>query len=173
MVHTRFNRGWPRRGLAFLWSGDILTQLIDPGAVLSMRQFFSQVDDWPEELPSLDGDTMVVSGFEGTIDLLNTQDAEKWIETDLKEAMLSFQDFYQGETGLIFWVPSGRARIMMKGASEHYFWKHNPTGGDGLPMGRLLFSGAEKEIERIMDTHDPHADYDGKEWAGLYHPRIS
>lgn len=173
MVRKRFNRGWPRRGFAFLWNGDILTELTDPGSVLSFRQFFALVDDWPDDLPSLDGDTLVVSGFEGCLDLLDSDDAQQWIETDLKEAILSFQDFYQGQAGLIFWVPSGRNRFSMKGASEHYFWKHTPTGDDGLPIGRLLFSGAENEIERIMNTDDENADYDGKDWAGLHHPRIS
>jgi len=47
------------------------------------------------------------------------------------------------------------------------------AGGDGLPIGRLLFSGAENEVERILNTEDGSADYDGKHWAGLHHPRIS
>ena len=36
---------------------------------------------------------MVVSGLEGCLDILDGHDAERWIETDLKEAILSFQDF--------------------------------------------------------------------------------
>ena len=61
----------------------------------------------------------------------------------------------------------------MNGATERYFWKHRPSGNDGLAIGRLLFSGAENEVERILNTDDPKADYDGKAWAGLHHPRIS
>jgi len=173
MVRTRFNQGWPRRGFAFLWNAEILANLTAPQSVVSLRAFFSQVDDWPEELPALNGDTIVVSGFEGCLDILDGQDAEQWIEKDLKEAILSFQDYYQGQAGLILWVPSGQNRISMKGSTEQYYWKHKLSGPDGLPLGRLLFSGAENEIERIMHTEDAAADYDGKYWAGLHHPRIS
>ncbi len=173
MVRTRFNQGWPRRGFALLWDAETLPELTAHKAVLSLRQFFAQVDDWPEDLPAANGDAMVVSGFEGCLDILGGPDAEQWIETDLREAILSFQDFYQGQAGLILWVPSGRDRISMKGATEQYYWTHRGAGPDGLPIGRLLFSGAENEVERIMNTDDSNADYDGKYWAGLHHPRIS
>lgn len=116
---------------------------------------------------------MVVSGFEGCLDILDSNNAVNWLETDLKEAILSFQDYYQGEAGLILWVPSGRARISMMGSTEEYYWKHRSTSPDGLPIGRLLFSGAENEVERIMNTDDSNADYDSKAWVGLHHPRIS
>jgi hypothetical protein len=173
MVQMRFNRGWPRRGFALLWDAEVLAELTASKAVLSLRQFFAQVDAWPEDLPAASGDAMVVSGFEGCLDILDGHDAERWIETDLKEATLSFQDYYQGQAGLILWVPSGRTRISMKGSTEQYYWKHRGSGPDGLPIGRLLFAGAENEVERIMNTDDGNADYDGKYWAGLHHPRIS
>lgn len=173
MVRTRFNQGWPRRGFALLWDAEILSGLNAPSDVVSLRQFFSLVENWPDELPAANGDALVVSGFEGCLDVLSEEDAVLWIETDLKEAVLSFQDFYQGQAGLILWAPSGLNRVSMKGASEEYYWKHRGAGGDGLPIGRLLFSGAENEVERLMNTDNPQADYDGKHWAGLHHPRIS
>ena len=173
MVRTRFNQGWPRRGFALLWDAGVLSGLNTPSDVVSLRQFFALVDNWPDELPAADGDALVVAGFEGCLDVLSEEDAVQWIETDLKEAVLSFQDFYQGQAGLIFWVPSGHNRVSMRGASEAYFWKHRGAGGDGLPIGRLLFSGTENEVERLLNTDDPRADYDGKHWAGLYHSRIS
>lgn len=173
MVRTRFNQGWPRRGMALLWDTGILSQLNSPHEVVSLRQFFAMADDWPEELPAAGGDALVVSGFEGCLDVLSGEDAMTWIETDLKEAVLSFQDYYEGQCGLILWAPSGRNRITMKGASEEYFWKHRDLGAEGLPLGRLLFSGAENEVERLLNTDDPKADFDGMHWAGLHHPRIS
>lgn len=173
MVRTRFNQGWPRRGFALLWDAGILAGLNAPSDVVSLRQFFGMVESWPDELPAANGDALVVSGFEGCLDVLSENDAVQWIETDLKEAVLSFQDFYEGQAGLILWAPGGHNRVSMKGASEEYFWKHSGAGGDGLPIGRLLFSGAENEVERLMNTDNPQADYDGKHWAGLHHPRIS
>jgi len=173
MVRTRVNHNWPRRGLALIWDAEVLAELIEPAKVLSMRQFFALADNWPDDLPAANGDAMVVSGFEGCIDVLDAKDVERWIETDLKEAVLSFQDYYEGQAGLILWLPSGRNRISMKGATEQYFWKHRDFGDDGVAIGRLLFSGAENEVERILNTDDPNVDYDGKHWAGLHHPRIS
>lgn len=173
MVRIRYNRGWPRRGFAILWEATTLVEIVSPAEVVSLRQFFVMAKDWPEDLPAADGNAMVVSGMEGCLDVLDADDAERWIETDLKEAVLSFQDHYQGQAGLIFWVPSGRHRISMKGASEQYFWKHRSSGADGLPIGRLLFSGAESEVERLLNSEDENVDYDGKHWIGLHHPRIS
>lgn len=173
MVRVRHNKGWARRGFAILWGADTLAQLIAPDRVISMRQFFAMANDWPEDLPAADGDALIVAGLEGCLDVLEAEDASRWIETDLREAVLSFQDHYEGQAGLILWLPSGRTRIEMKGATEQYYWKHRGAGADGLHIGRLLWSGAEKEVERILDTDDPGADYDSKHWVGLHHPRIS
>ncbi|MBW1789236.1 MAG: hypothetical protein JRK53_21905 [Deltaproteobacteria bacterium] len=174
MVFTRLDDAWMRRGFTLLWSPETLAHVAQPSQVVSVRQFFAMANAWPEELPGSGGDALVVSGFEGCLDVLSGQDAERWIENDLKEVILSFQDEYEGQAGLIFWVPSGRNRISMKGASEEYYWKHSASGsGRGLHIGRLLWSGAEKEVERILDSEDSGADYDGKAWAGLHHPRIS
>ena len=174
MVFTRLDNAWMRRGFTLLWSPETLAHVAQPSQVVSVRQFFAMAKNWPEELPGSGGDALVVSGFEGCLDVLSGQDAERWIENDLKEVILSFQDEYEGQAGLILWVPSGRNRISMKGASEEYYWKHSASGsGRGLHIGRLLWSGAEKEVERILDSEDSGADYDGKAWVGLHHPRIS
>lgn len=173
MVRVRYNQGWPRRGFALLWDVNTLAQLVSIPEVISLRQFFAMANEWPEDLPAANGDAIVVSGLEGCLDVLEAVDAQRWVESDLKDAVLSFQDHYQGQAGLIFWLPSGRHRISMKGATEQYFWKHRSSGSVGLPIGRLLFSGAENEVERVVDSEDGKADYDGKHWIGLHHPRIS
>lgn len=173
MVRIRYNQGWSRRGFALLWEVNTLAQLVPIRDVVSLRKFFAMSCDWPEDLPAANGDALIVSGMEGCLDILDADDAQRWIETDLKEAVLSFQDYYQGQAGLVFWLPSGRHRISMNGATEQYYWKHRNSGADGLPIGRLLFSGAENEVERLMDSDDGKADCDGKHWIGLHHPRIS
>lgn len=173
MVRIRYNHGWSRRGFALLWEVNTLAELVSTADVVSLRQFFTLANDWPEDLPAANGDALVVSGLEGCLDVLEAKDAQQWLETDLKEAVLSFQDHYEGQAGLIFWLPSGRHRISMKGSTEQYYWKHRSSGSEGLALGRLLFSGAENEVERLIDSEDGKADYDGKHWIGLHHPRIS
>lgn len=173
MAKLRHNRGWSRRGCSLLWCSETLAKIGQPSEVVSLRQFFMMAADWPKLLPSAKGDTVLVSGVEGCLDVLSSVDAERWVESDLRQAILSFQDEYQGDAGLVFWLPSGRNRITMTGASEEYYYHHRDTGKPGLHLGRLLFSGAENEIERIMSSEDDAPDWDGKDWAGLYHPRIS
>ncbi|MFB1488916.1 MULTISPECIES: hypothetical protein [unclassified Thiocapsa] len=65
------------------------------------------MDDWPDELPAAEGDALIVAGLEGCLDVLSGEDAAQWLETDLREAVFSFQDFYEGQAGLILWAPSG------------------------------------------------------------------
>ena len=174
MVSTCFNDAWMRRGSTLLWNPSMLSRVAEPSQVLSIRQFFMIADSWPEALPASNGDAIVVTGLDGCLDVLSKEDAEKWITKDLKEVIFSFQDKYEGQAGLIFWLPSGRDRISMTGASENYLWTHRPSGPtEKLPIGRLLWSGAEKEVERLLCGNDQKVDYDGKAWAGLYHPRIS
>ena len=141
--------------------------------VLSLRLFFALMDDWPEDLPAAGVDALVVAGLEGCLDVLSGEDAAQWLETDLREAILSFQDCCKGQAALILWTPSRRNRIIMRGVSETYHWKHRDASHEGLPIGRLLFSCAENEVGRLLNTDDSGAAYDGKHWAGLHHTRIS
>jgi len=172
-MQLRYNHNWPRRGFALLWDTQALGELVRPADVVSMRELLAMARDWPDDLPAADGDALVVAGLEGSLDLLNAPDAHDWLTGEFRELILSFQDFYEGQAGLVFWMPSGHARISMKGATEEYFWTHRDSGRDGLPIGRLLFSGAESEVERLLDTDEPGVDVDGKHWVGLHHPRIS
>ncbi len=173
MVRTRFNQSWSRKGFSLLWDAEAMAAIADPLEVVSIRRMFAMVDDWPDALPVAGGDAIVVAGVEGCLDVLDGPDAERWLTEDLRPAILSFQSFYEGQAGLVFWLPSGRNRITMRGASETYHYKHRGSGEDGLHIGQLLWSGAENEIERLMNTQDSNADYDGKHWVGLHHPRIS
>ena len=173
MVRTRYNQNWSRRGFALLWDLETLAEIINLDQVISLRQFTNLSKDWPDDLPAFHGDALVVSGFDGCLDVLDAVDAEQWIENDFRDLILSFQEHYEGQAGLIMWLPSGNKRITMKGSSEHYYWKHRGAAPDGFHIGRLLWAGAENEVERILNTDSAGADYDGKNWVGLHHPRIS
>lgn len=173
MVKTRFNHGWSRRGFCILWDPDTLSELVDPHKVISIRELFAMAEAWPDELPAANGDAVVAAGVEGVLDILDGPHAEQWLLTDLRRVIMSFQEYYDSSACLVLWMPSGRNRISMRGASEQYFYKHTHSPTKELHIGRLLWSGAESEIERIMNSQDKGVDYDGKHWAGLYHPRIS
>lgn len=162
---------WRRRGISLLWDMRALESFATPGEAVDLRALWTTARQWPETLPSSDGYALLVTGLEGVMDALEGDDVEKWLEGDLKPLIHSFQDFYNSDAALIFWTPSGRKRIEMVGATEHYFWK--PHSRPRLPLGQYLWGGAEADVQRILVSDDPAADSDGPAWCGLFHPRIS
>lgn len=165
---------WKRRGMSLLWSGDALSILTQPQNVLSIRQFFAMVGKWPDDLPCNGGDTLVVAGLEGCIDLMAPTEAELWLESDLFTAVLAFQDEYSLGAALIFWLPTGKNRVKMNPATESYSWVCSaPYSNQHLDLGRILWAGAEADISRIIDSESANTDPDGLAWIGLHHPRLS
>ena len=166
--------GWMRRGFSLLWDANALSEVVSPSDVVSIREFFALAKAWPGELPGTGGDALVVAGVEGCLDALSADDGKAWLETDLKHAILSFQEEYEGQAGLILWLPSGRRRVSMVRATEEYFWKSSSSRNTtGLPIGRCLWAGAESDVARILISDAPDPDVDGDAYVGLYHPRIS
>lgn len=165
---------WRRRGFSLLWDPQVLTEIVSPSTVVSIREFFAIRRSWPDELPGAGGDALVVAGFEGCIDALSEHDAVGWLEHDLKPAVLSFQEHYEGQAALILWVASGRTRVGMELADENYYWKVSPARDAArLTLGRCLWGGAEADVARILVSDEKDPDVDGKAYVGLHHPRIS
>lgn len=165
---------WKRRGLTLLWGPDDLSSLAKPVEVKSIRELISFARAWPEELPSNAGQTLVVAGVEGCLDCLSPDDAGAWIENDLRPALLSFQEEYEGQAALVLWLPTGQRRVTMNRASESYSWKCNaPFAGREIEFGRILWGGAESDVGRILDSRHTNRDPDGAAWIGLHHPRLS
>ncbi len=165
---------WKRRGFSLLWEPRVLTTVIAPTAVVSIRDFFALRKAWPDDLPGSEGDALVVAGLDGCLDSLSEQDAVSWLENDVKSAVLSFQEHYEGQAALILWLASGRTRIGMDLADEEYFWRFSATkDGARLPLGRCLWGGAEADVGRILVSEEKNPDFDGEAYVGLHHPRIS
>lgn len=165
---------WKRHGFSLLWEPRVLTTVIAPTAVVSIRDFFALRKSWPDDLPGSAGDALVVAGLDGCLDSLSEQDAVTWLENDVKSAVLSFQEHYEGQAALILWLASGRTRIGMDLADEEYFWRVNAAkDGPRLPLGRCLWGGAEADVGRILVSEEKNPDFDGDAYVGLHHPRIS
>lgn len=165
---------WKRRGVSLLWDGVALSILAQPQSVLSIRQFFAMVGNWPDDLPCNGGDTLVVAGLEGCIDLMAPTEAEGWLKSDIFPAVLSFQDNYDLGAALVFWLPTGKNRVKMNPATESYSWVCAvPYNSQHLDLGRILWAGAEGDIGRIIDPVCANSDPDGPAWIGLHHPRLS
>lgn len=168
------DKSWSRRGVTLLWGAKALSDITIAEDVASIRRFFELVRQWPDELPNGGGNSLVVAGVEGCLDSLKPEDAQSWLEQDLREAILSFQTEYEGQAGLILWIPSGRHRIRMNKAAEQYLWRcGSPFTDREIELGRFLWSGAESDAGHILDPEEKNSDPDGPAWIGLHHLRVS
>ena len=110
---------WQRRGTSWIWDEEARNKVCVASEVWSQRQFLQAAGKWPDDLPSNDNNTLVVAGLEGSLDLLTPEDAETWLGDSVKQAILSFQDAYDGQAALIFWLPSGQGRIKFQIGRAH------------------------------------------------------
>lgn len=172
---TLLDTTWNCRGMALIWDAASLFQFSEISEIVTMRQFF-QLIDWPDDLPSNNGRALVVAGLEACLDTLTPADAECWLQEDLKTRVLQFQDEYENQAALIFWLPAGRTRLTLNRAAGAYLWRCDATDKKNtLQFGKCLWAGAEPDARRIIKGENGKAksDPDGAAWIGLHHPRIS
>ena len=161
---------WTRRGLSLLWGASALAKA-SPQEVVPLRKLFLMAEEgFADPLPSNDGRLLITTGLEGALDALSPEDAEAWTMGSIRPVLERFQDAWDGNGALAFWLPSGEARIVARPASAAYDWRL-PTGHGGktIPLSELIFSGADEDLQPILDGQ---SDLSGS-WIGLYHPRVS
>src|ERR1035438_2457725 len=112
------DQSWTRRGLSILWAAEALSRIAQPHQVVSVRQLVALSRAWPEDLPGVDGNAVVVAGVDGCLGALSPEVATQWLEEDLRRIIVDFQDRYENQAALILWVPDGRRRIAMR-SEEH------------------------------------------------------
>jgi hypothetical protein len=161
---------WARRGLTLLWGAEALRDLAASEQVLPLRALFGWRGDWPTDLPSNGGRALVATGLEATLDCLAQADAETWVATDLRHLVLSFQDAYQGQCALVLWLPSGQQRVVYDAPADAWMWA--TADNRRLPLGRLLFSGAELDVQRILPS-GWRGPPEGTGLIGLHQARLS
>lgn len=157
---------WQRRGASWVWDEEARNQICAASEVWSLRQFLRAVGNWPDDLPSNHGKTLVVAGLDGSLDLLTPADAEAWLGDAIKPATLSFQDEYQGDGALVFWLPGGQSRIRAHAATDEVSWLCHAPHGHLIDFGRILWGQANEYPQEILLR-------DGGKPAGLFHLRIT
>lgn len=156
---------WQRQGISWIWSPDALNCIATASEVWSLRQFLRAGRPWPDELPSNGGNTLVVAGLDGCLDLLSPEDAETWLGSEIKESILSFQDAVYCELALVFWLPEGKRRFQINPATDAVTWRcAAPHSAESLEFGRLLWSEAHEYPQEILLAGAA---------VGLFHRRIS
>ncbi len=161
---------WTRRGLSLLWGATALKS-VAPEEIVSLRTLFRLADaGFPDPLPSNGGKLLIATGLEGALDALAPDEAENWTMDRIRPVLERFQETWDGEGALAFWVPSGQARFVSRPASATYDWRLPAGhGGKTLPLSGLIFAGAHSDLQPILDSNAEPA----VAWIGLYHPRIS
>jgi hypothetical protein len=161
---------WTRRGLSLIWGASALAKASPQEVVPLRRLFLMAEEEFVDPLPSNNGRLLIATGLEGALDALSPEDAEAWTTDSFRPVLERFQDAWDGNGALAFWLPSGEARIVSRPASAAYDWRL-PTGygGKTLPLSALIFSGAGTELQPIIDGGAGSS----ASWIGLYHPRVS
>ncbi len=173
-MKTLTDSSWTKRGISLLWGDDQFARLIHPNKVISVREFLRMGNAWPQDLPSNNGDALVVSGVEGFIDLMEPKQAEEWIQKNLMDGIQAFQREYNIEAALVFWLPGGKTRIRPGNTGDRYeLLCAAPSIGRQINLGRTLWAGSEDDVSRIIDPNCENKNENGPAWIGLHHPRIS
>jgi hypothetical protein len=159
---------WRSCGTSWVWDEEARNQICTASEVWSLRQFLRAAGQWPEDLPSDNGNTLVVAGLDGSLDLLTPpDDAEDWLGDAIKRAILSFQDEYQGDAALVFWLPGGHNRIRVNAATDEVNWLCcAPHNEKQIDFGRILWGQANEYPKEILLR-------EGGRPAGLFHRRIT
>ncbi|MBI5511448.1 MAG: hypothetical protein HY903_22035 [Deltaproteobacteria bacterium] len=174
MLPPMADRGWVRRGLSLVWNAEALGTVAGPDAAWTMRQLLTRSRAWPAALPSSNGEAVVVAGFDSCLDAFGPDAAEVWIQRELVPVMLSFQEEYDGQAALIFWLPEALRRLTHSSADGSYSWRWaGRTSVEPLALGRCLWAGAEADLRRIVVPAKGKVDPTGPGWIGLHLARLS
>jgi hypothetical protein len=157
---------WRVRGTSWVWDEEARNQICVASEVWSLRQFLRAKGNWPDDLPSNGGRTLVVAGLDGSLDLLTPTDAEAWLGDAIKPAILSFQDEWGSDGALVFWLPGGHNRVRAHASTDEVGWLCHAPHGHQIDLGRILWGQANEYPQEILLR-------DGGRPAGLYHLRIS
>lgn len=158
---------WQRRGISWVWEPEALSAVSKPLEVVSLRQWLRMQRNWEDELPSSNGKAVVVAGLDGALDLLAPDDGEAWLGAQVKETILSFQDFYDSDAALIFWLPEGRRRLKVQTGNDVVLWQcAAPNASRKLEFGRILWGEAREYPQELMLSGAALP-------AGLFHLRIT
>lgn len=164
---------WTRRGISLLWDPTVIGNVANLEDILSFRQYMNLYKlGWPEELPSINGDAMIVAGLDAIMDLLVPDEIIQWFEKNLYPSLLSFQNMYEGQCALIFWLPDGKKRLEYKTDGIYYWNCAGQYQGAQIPLSSCLWNGAAVDAKLISVSQNV-SDVKDKDCIGLYHPRIS
>ncbi len=156
---------WLRKGISVLWDSEILRDLVIEDKFISLREFFSFYEQgWPDELPFIDGNLLLVAGLDAALDTLDAHNAEEWVTSEVYKCIYDFQTWAEGQYALVFWM-SNDDRWKEHIEDNTYTWLcDGKDRGKEIELGRGIWNGAQLSVRRI-ESND--------RWIGLFLDRIS
>jgi len=161
---------WTTCGVSALWEAAGLHKLAGRSRTVSVREFLRlHAAGWPEDAEALSERALVVAGLEAVLDALEPAAAQDWMLGTFYKAVHEYCDVGGPgdggrEAALIVWLADGN-RVVRK-LTGGYDWHCAIRSHGKLPLGNLLFNGAESSVREIR--------IDGaSDSAGLYCDRIS
>jgi len=161
---------WTMGGVSALWEASGLHMLAGRSHTVSVREFLRlHVAGWPEGAEALSKRALVVAGLEAVLDALEPAAAHDWMLGTFYNAVHEYQDVGGPgdggrEAALIVWLADG-SRVVRK-LTGGYEWHCAIRSHGKLPLGNLLFNGAESSIREIRIKGATKS-------SGLYCDRIS
>ena len=157
---------WQVRGTSWVWDEEARNQVCTASEIWSLRQFLRAQNNWPSDLPSNGGRTLVVAGLGGALDLLTPEDSETWLSDTIRSGILSFQEDWGSDGALVFWMPGGDKRLKRRAATDEVDWLCHAPNGQHVEFSRVLWGQAGEYTQEILLR-------DGSGPAGLFHLRIT
>jgi len=161
---------WTTCGISVLWEAAGLHLLADRSRTVSVREFLRlHAAGWPGDAEALSKGALVVAGLEAVLDAMEPAAAEDWMLRTFYNAVHEYNGVggpADGgrEAALIVWLADGN-RVLPK-LTGGYEWHCAIKSHGKLPLGNLLFNGAESSVREIRINGSSNR-------AGLYCDRIS
>lgn len=162
-----YDNVWQRRGVSWIWDDEALSEVYRTSEVVSLRQLMRFSEDRSFQLPSNEGNSLVVGGLDFCLASMTPRCSEVWLQEDLKGAILAFQDEFAGEAALIFRIPSGEVQLRQDIATGYILWKCTiPHSSETIEFGRLLWGEGTDQPKEIAFSRTDKS-------IGWFHPRLS
>jgi hypothetical protein len=163
MMREMSSSAWLRRGSSIVFDKQSLGLLISNGSLVPLRQALAWINGWPQYPPS-GGETVLVGGLETCLEVLSTEEAEKFLWERIKPLILTIQDRWD-QTGLVFGFGTSPHSFEVTNTDEEIVFLRR--GGERVRLSQFLWDGTSTlNVTRLTRPA-------GSEAIGYYVPRIS
>ena len=167
MMLEMSSTSWLRRGSSVVFDKQSLGPLIAGGCMVSLRQAFSWLSAWPSG-PPCDADTVLVCGLETCLEVLSSDDAERFLQSRVKPFILEFQSRWD-QRGLVFGFGTPERSFEVTPADEEV--RFRTRGSEPIRLSQALWDGsATLNVTRLVRSDSQGG---GQVTVGFHVPRIS